>query len=205
MPKEFRQSDVTKNKGMKKYKILYVDPPYLYKNFTEKKQGSPKKHYSGLTVNELCNLPVQNIADKNCVLFLWCPGTKIMDGDHIKIMSAWGFRPVTFAFVWKKTYKNGNPYCGIGFYSRQDCEFCLLGIKGRLKRQSAKVRQSIVAPMKRPHSSKPPEVRNKIVELFGDLPKIELFARPPIPSNWTATGLEYDKTDIHDFLRAQKC
>lgn len=81
-------------------------------------------------------------------------------------------------------------FMGMGSYSRQNSEFCLLGIKGKMKRQSASVRQ-VVMSSREEHSKKPNEVRDRIVQLFGDLPRIELFARQHAPG-WDVWGDEVE-------------
>jgi len=184
-----------------KYSIIYIDPPYKFQNWTEKKNGSPVQHYSPLTNEEIQNLKIGEISEKNAAIFLWMPSVKIIEGLHVKFFESWDFRPVSVAFVWRKLYKSGKPYTGIGFWTRNDSEFCLLGIKGRMDRKSTKVLQTIESPVVRPHSTKPPIVRDKIIELLGDLPRIELFARPPLITGWDMLGLEIDGKDIRDALK----
>jgi len=80
---------------------------------------------------------------------------------------------------------------GLGSWSRSNAEICLLGFKGKLKRQSASVRQIVYSPIEE-HSKKPDEVKGRIVELMGDLPRVELFARQQSPG-WDSWGNEVDK------------
>jgi len=183
-----------------KHKILLLDPPYLFRNFTEKKHGSPKKHYNGLTIEQLCKLPIGEIADDNAVMFLWIPCTKIVDGAHLELFNAWNFKPVTLAFCWRKIYKSGKPYTGLGFWCRNDVELCLLGKRGKISRKSNNVKQTIEAPVLKPHSTKPAIFRDKMVELVGDLPRIEIFARPPIIIGWSMVGYEITGRDIKEDL-----
>ncbi len=188
---------------MKKYNIIYIDPPYKFYNWTDKKHGAAASHYSGLADIEIQNLPMGSITDDNCAMLLWMPSVKIVEGKHVDFFESWGFRPVSIAFVWRKKYVSGKPYTGLGFWTRNDCEFCMLGLKGKIKRQSTKVLQTIEAPMIRPHSSKPTIVRDKIVELFGDLPRIELFSRNKnkFENGWVHAGFEVDQQDIKDALQ----
>jgi len=98
-------------------------------------------------------------------------------------------------FSWIKTNKrSGTPFFGIGYYTKSNCEVCLLGIKGRLPVISNKVSSVIISP-RREHSRKPDIVREKIVELFGDLPRIELFARQSTPG-WDVWGNEVESDII---------
>lgn len=185
-----------------KFKIIYVDNPLQFQNWTKKKNGAAISHYNTLSTNDLCALPVNKIADNNSVIFSWTSLAKLK--ESIEIIEAWGFEFISTAFVWNKTYKNNKPYCGLGFYTRSGAEICLLGKKGKApKRLSASVRQVITYPVKQPHSSKPPETRDRILQLFGDLPRIELFSREPsrIKDGWVHVGWEVDNQDIRDSLK----
>ena len=93
------------------------------------------------------------------------------------MFESWGFKYVTLGFSWIKTYKkSGTPCFGIGYYTKSNCEVCLLGIKGKLKPITNTISRCIISE-RREHSRKPDEVRERIVQLFGNLPRIELFAR----------------------------
>jgi N6-adenosine-specific RNA methylase IME4 len=182
----------------KRYSIILSDVPHSYQNWSEKKNGAAKSHYKCLSTADLCALPVEKIAEDNSVLLFWTGFPKLI--ESLEIIKAWGFEYKTTAFVWNKTYADGHPYCGLGFYTRSGSEACLLATRGKpLKRMSHGVRQIISAPVKKPHSSKPYIVRDKIVELFGEQTRIELFARECMPG-WYAIGNEIDGKDIRDSL-----
>ena len=118
---------------------------------------------------------MQNLADKNCVLFLWCTFPKLPEA--LKLIEAWGYTFKTVGFVWIKQNKSGKGYfLGLGWWTRSNAEICLIAVKGKPKRKSASVRQLLFSPVEE-HSKKPDEARDKIIELMGDLPRIELFAR----------------------------
>jgi site-specific DNA-methyltransferase (adenine-specific) len=137
---------------------------------------------------EIVNLPVADLADDNCALFLWCTFPYLE--DQIKLFHVWGFQYKTLGFSWIKTNSiNGKPFFGVGYYAKSNCEICLMGTKGRMIPVSDKVSSVVIAP-RREHSRKPDEVRERIVELFGDIPRIELFARPPVPPGWDCWGNE---------------
>ena len=122
--------------------------------------------------DEIAKLPIQRITVKNCILFLWVTFPNLIDG--IKLFDAWGFKYTTLGFSWVKTNpKNGKPFFGIGYYAKSNCEICLMGVKGKMK----PVSNSVSSSPRQEHSKKPNEVRERIVELFGDMPRIELFAR----------------------------
>jgi N6-adenosine-specific RNA methylase IME4 len=159
----------------KKYNIIYADPPWFYND--QGCQGTMANHYNGMKLEDICNLPVKDICDDNCILFLWA--TYPMLKESIKVIEAWGFTYKTIAFQWiKLNKKNGKPFYGLGRWTRGNTEPCLLATKGKPKRVSNSVFQLIEEPRKR-HSEKPVIIRNKIIELVGDIPRIELFARPP--------------------------
>lgn len=145
-------------------------------------------------------LRVGDLADENCAHFMWVTAPFLPDG--IRLMKVYGFRYVTVGFTWAKTNKkSGTLFWGMGHSTRACSEFCLLGMKGKVKRESASVHSVVMSPIRK-HSAKPPEVRDRIVELYGDIPRVELYAREQAPG-WTATGLEYDGKDIKDFINEQ--
>jgi len=167
---------------MKKYQIIYADPPWSYKVWSEDKkvaQGTAKSHYSTMKIEDICNLKVNEIADKNCKLFLWATPPCLKEA--LEVMKAWGFEYKTIVFCWIKTNpKSGTPFFGIGHWTASNCEIVLAGLKkgGVLNRQSKSISQVVMSPRGN-HSCKPSIIRNNIVELCGDLPRIELFARKP--------------------------
>lgn len=161
------------NTTNKKYSIIYADPPWNYEQ--SRLSGAAKHHYPTMTLQELCALPVAGLADKDSALFLWA--TFPMLNEALKLIKAWGFTYKTAAFVWIKQNKRAHTwFFGLGFWTRSNAEVCLLAIRGHPKRRSAKVHQLIVSPVEQ-HSKKPAEARDKIVELMGDVPRLELFAR----------------------------
>lgn len=132
-----------------------------------------------MSIEELCTLPVSEIAEKDCVLFLWATFPQLKEA--LQLIKAWGFQYKTVAFVWLKTNKKaGTWFYGLGFWTRGNAEICLLATKGHPKRQAKNVHQLIVSPIEA-HSKKPEKARENIVPLMGDLPKIELFARKESP------------------------
>lgn len=83
---------------MKKYKIIYADPPWRYAR--SKVQGAAEKHYPTMSIEELCALPVKEIADKDCILFLWATFPQLKEA--LQLIKAWGFTYKSVAFVWLK-------------------------------------------------------------------------------------------------------
>ena len=173
----------------KKYSIIYADPPWRYE--MKKGQGVAENHYSTMGIEEICSLPVQEICEKDCALFLWVTFPQLPEA--FRVIKAWGFRYKTVAFVWIKLNRSGNGYFfGLGYWTRGNAEICLLAVRGKPKRISRKVFQLIFSPLQE-HSKKPAEARERIVELMGDLPRIELFARQRSPG-WDAWGNEVESS-----------
>jgi len=191
----------------KKYQIIYADPPWKFTGLGSKgirsgkmREDKPNLHrtirleekYPTMTVDELKALPVKDLADENSVLFLWTT-----DGHlpfAIEIMRSWGFEYATVAFVWNKKEKSGNQVCYYGYWTMKGTELCLLGRRGKVKPVRHNVRQ-LVEAIRYNHSQKPDEIRDRIVQLMGDLPRIELFARKRTPG-WDVWGNEVE--DLQD-------
>jgi len=134
------------------------------------------------------SLPIADISADNSCLFLWT--TMPMIPVALSVIEAWGFEYKTVAFVWVKTTKHGKLAWGMGNWTRANSELVLLGIKGKPKRIDAGVHQVVRVPS-RGHSRKPVEVRDRIVKLMGDTPRVELFARDKV-EGWDAWGNEVE-------------
>ena len=140
-------------------------------------------------IDELCALPVETLADRDCLLFLWAtfPQQPLQDLQNMKYV--FPFKPV--AFVWLKlNRKSPTWFYGLGYWTRGNAEICLLAKRGQPKRHSKSVHQFIISPVEE-HSKKPDITREKIIALAGDLPRAELFARQKIPG-WDVWGNEVD-------------
>lgn len=166
----------------KKYNIIYADPPWSYND--KNPQGSALKHYPTMGIDDICALPVKDLADENAALFVWATYPTLP--YVFKVIDAWGFKYKTLAFQWVKNYKNGKPFFGIGHWTRSNTEPCFLAVKGDIKRLNNSVSQLIFSEIRR-HSEKPPETRELITKLMGDLPRIELFARQSA-QGWDSWG-----------------
>ena len=170
----------------KKYQIIYADPPWSYRN------SGPKAvvafQYPTMSQNQIEKLPIQKIADTPSVLFLWATFPHLQDA--LNVIAAWGFEYLTLGFSWLKINKNGSPFFGVGYYAKSNQEVCLMGVKGKAHSLvvSNSVSSVIIAERHR-HSEKPAIVRDKIVQLFGGLPRIELFARQKV-DGWDCWGNE---------------
>jgi N6-adenosine-specific RNA methylase IME4 len=175
----------------KKYQIIYADPPWSIGNpVPPKRLGKEvKDHYGVMTPEVIKSLPVQNIAEDNCMLFIWVTFPNLPLG--LEVINSWGFKYKTLGFSWIKTNpKNGKLFFGIGYYTKSNCEVCLIGVKGKAIKASDSVSSALIAP-RGSHSSKPNEVRDRIVQFVGDVPRIELFARTKTPG-WDVWGNEVE-------------
>lgn len=177
----------------KKYSIIYADPPWHYRMYSKKGAGrTAESHYPTMTIEDICALPVGKLADKDCALFLWATLPQLWEA--FSVIKAWGFSYKTVAFVWVKlNKKTPSLFWGMGCWTRANVELCLLATKGKPHRQSAKVHQVIATPIEA-HSKKPDITRDKIVDLLGDLPRIELFARQRT-AGWDVWGNEVECTE----------
>ena len=150
-----------------------------------------------MSLPEIQALPIQDIADDNCALFLWA--TDPLLPQAIDLIQKWGFNYKTVAFYWCKLNRSSplewwgerDFFTGMGYWTRANTEICLLGTRGKPKRKSASVRRLVVAP-RREHSRKPDVVADRIVHLMGDVPRVELFARASRPG-WAVWGNEISK------------
>ena len=140
-----------------------------------------------MSIEELCALPVSELAEKDSALFLWATFPQLPEA--LRLIRAWGFTYKTVAFVWLKTNRKARTwFYGLGFWTRGNAEICLLATKGHPKRKAAGIHQFIISPIEQ-HSKTADETRDKIVALMGDLPRIELFARHT-PPGWDVWGNE---------------
>lgn len=173
----------------KKYEVIYADPPWRYndKRTGKKISGGAVNHYPTMKFPEIQKLPVKDIAADNCMLFLWVTFPMLKEG--LQLIEDWGFTYKTLGFSWIKTNKkSGTPFFGIGYYTKSNCEVCLLGVKGKPFKVSNSVSSVLISP-KEEHSKKPDKARDKIVQLCGDVSRIELFARQQY-SGWDCWGNE---------------
>lgn len=172
-----------------KYSIIYADPPWTFKTYSSK--GKEKKsaecHYPCIKKEDIQNLPVAKLAERDCVLFLWVTFPCLEEG--LELIKKWGFVYKTCGFNWiKKNKKSDSLFWGLGYWTRANSELCLIATKGNPKRVSKSVHQVIMTPIEQ-HSKKPEIVRTKIKELCGDVASIELFARQ-YAEGWDCWGNE---------------
>lgn len=131
--------------------------------------------------------------------FIWATYPNLKDA--LEVIEAWGFKYKTVGFTWvKKNKKADSWFWGLGYYTRSNAEICLIATKGKPKVQSRSVHQVIDTPIEK-HSKKPSCVREKIVSLMGNLPRIELFARQKV-DGWDAWEMRYELVSIYVLVGA---
>lgn len=192
------------------YSIIYADPPWFY---NDRKCGSAKfglgsvGTYGCLTTEQICGIPVDKwTAPEGAVCFLWATWPNLPAA--IRVLEAWGFTYKTLGWCWVKTNRvNGEPFFGPGFYTKANTEPCLFGVRGKshprpIVNTISQILESpgdtLVSPARvGKHSEKPALARDRIVELFGDLPRLEMFARQRA-EGWDAWGNEINPLDALD-------
>jgi N6-adenosine-specific RNA methylase IME4 len=167
----------------KKYPVIYADPPWLFKNYSEKGEGrNPNQHYKCMPLEEIKALPVQELAADNCVLLMWVYNPMLPEA--LELFKAWGFEFKTVGFVWSKQR------ISTGYWTRSMTEQCWLATRGKPSRKDMGVRQVLEAPPLE-HSQKPALFYDRIEKLCAG-PYVELFARTR-RQGWDAWGNETEK------------
>lgn len=184
----------------KKFSIVLADPPWEYND--KNCNGAAGQQYKTLKQPDLCGLGehVKAMTQRDALLFLWA--TMPLIPEALELIDAWGFEYKTVAFVWLKRNKVNLStwFFGLGRWTRGNAEIVMLAKRGKPSRVANNVFQLIEAPVAR-HSAKPPVTKDRIVQLAGDLPRIELFARESTPG-WVPVGNEIDGRDIREALPA---
>ena len=162
----------------KKYKTIYADPPWQFQNRTGKVAPEHKRlnRYETLQIDDIKKIPVADVAEEKCHLYLWIPNALLPEG--LAVMQAWGFEYKT-NLIWEKVRKDGMPDGrGVGFYFRNVTEMLLFGIKGNNNRtlDAGRTQVNLIRAMKKEHSRKPEEFV-QLIEKCSSAPFLELFAR----------------------------
>src|SRR5262249_22965679 len=167
---------------IKRYGVIYADPPWNFKNFSERGTGrNAVAHYQCMDFSQLAAMQPQRWAARDCVLFLWA--TDPLLPKALELIEAWDFAYKTVGFYWAKTNKHadlealspGDFFTGLGYWSRANVEQCLLATRGSPPRRAKDVKRLVISP--RPeHSRKPDEIYGRIERLARG-PYLEIFAR----------------------------
>lgn len=186
----------------KKYNVIYADPPWSYNDkFSSKTTGDFRfkgagSVYDTMSVSEIKAMPIADLADKDCVLFIWAVSPLLPEA--MDVINAWGFKYKTIAFNWVKTTNTGMFVSNLGRWTMGSCEICLLATKGSPKRIDRTIKQLVISERKE-HSRKPDIIRKLIVDLMGDVPRVELFAR----GNKDRDMFDFNKFDGWDLFGNQ--
>lgn len=170
------------------YGTILADPPWQFENRTGKIAPEHKRltRYDTMTLDEICALPVEQVAADPSHLYLWVPNALLPHG--LQVMEAWGFRYVS-NIVWHKVRKDGgSDGRGVGFYFRNVTELLLFGVRGKNARtlDPARSQVNMIQSRKREHSRKPDE-QYEIIQASSWGPYLELFSRGWRPG-WAAWG-----------------
>jgi N6-adenosine-specific RNA methylase IME4 len=172
-------SDCTAPPTGRRYPILYADPPWRYEHVPFKPSSLCENFYPTMTLEDICRLPVADLATPDAVLFLWAPSPLLFQASSA--LTAWGFSYRT-NFVWVKDRP------GLGFWARQQHELLLVATLGDPPTPSPRsVPASVISAPRREHSRKPDEAYALIEGMYPDFPRIELFARHARPG-WARWG-----------------
>lgn len=171
------------------FKTILADPPWRFTNRTGKVAPEHKRlgRYATMSLEEICDLPVETITAKDAHLYLWVPNALLPEG--IRVLESWGFRYVS-NIIWAKRRKDGGPDGrGVGFYFRNVTEILLFGVRGSMRTlPPARSQVNMIESRKREHSRKPDE-QYDLIERCSPGPYLEMFARYP-QDGWTAWGDE---------------
>lgn len=164
----------------KKYSVIYADPPWKY-DHSKAANRNIENHYPTMELVELCTLPVAELCNHPCILFMWATAPKLEQA--LAVLNAWGFTYTTCG-VWDKQH------IGMGYYFRQQTELLLIGKKGDMPSPPVESRSPSLYSEKRGKHSQKPDYYYKLVErMYPDYPKIELFSRNK-RENWDNWGNE---------------
>lgn len=186
---------------MSKYHLIYSDPPWKFGSRGVRSGMYDKLDYPQLSVIEIGKLNVKSISEKNAALFLWVPSAFLMDAGEI--MNLWGFKYIRVEAVWEKIKKSGKKHKVCGPWGMNEAEYLLMGIRGVMckKQVNKKNLETIVTTeYTGKHSEKPAIFRDRIEYRFGNISRVEMFARTKI-IGWSCIGNEIDGKDIREVLK----
>jgi N6-adenosine-specific RNA methylase IME4 len=166
------------NEAKNRYSMIVADPPW---SRNQKGARGAQMHYDLMSLDEILNLPVKDLAAENSVCWLWVTNSTIDDGYDV--LRKWGFEPKAI-LTWFKF----RPQLGLGVYLRNDTEHVLLGTRGKMPIHVKNQPSWFIAPTAR-HSEKPREFFAIAERCYPDGEKLELFARSRQPG-WDVWGLE---------------
>ena len=172
---------------MKKYQIIYADPAWVYKDKSKSHGGGAESHYKCTATDEMGQIRIP--AEDNAECIMWCTYPMLEDGA--KLLKWWGFKYKSVFFTWVKINKDGSIYMGMGRRTRGNAEIALVGTKGKgVKRVDAGIYNTQLHPRTK-HSEKPDAFRKDIEKHYGNVTRLELFARQKT-EGWDVWGNEVE-------------
>lgn len=169
------------------FSLIYADCPWTFVTRTTKGRGrcpDGRGHYGVMTLDDIKALPVSDICTSNAVLALWAVNPMLPQA--FAVMAAWGFG-YRSCHTWAKRTSTGRCWAfGTGYWFRSTTEHLLIGVRGHWRPRNRRTRSLTESPI-REHSRKPDEIRDMLVDLVGDVARVELFARTAAPG-WSAWG-----------------
>ena len=177
--------------------VILADPPWMYNSRRATSSGwhgSARKHYRGLSLDDLKALPVRDLAAPSGVCLIWSVASKLPDACDL--IASWGYDYRGVFLTWIKTTAAGKPALGTGLYHRSNTEFLIFGVRGQVTPLLSGVHDAsgiLTAPRTR-HSEKPAETHARVEYVFGGpgvQKRCELFARgaaADLPDGWTGWG-----------------
>jgi N6-adenosine-specific RNA methylase IME4/ParB-like chromosome segregation protein Spo0J len=161
------------------YPVIYADPPWRY-DYAASDSRQIENQYPTMSIEDLCALPVSDLAAPDAVLFLWATCPKLPEA--MRLITAWGFEYKTSA-IWDKQK------IGMGYYFRQQHELLLVATRGKIPAPlpDARPKWSIYSEPRDKHSAKPAHFAEVIETMYPDLDRIELFCRAP-REGWAVWG-----------------
>lgn len=186
--------------GDQKFTTILADPPWQFQNRTGKVAPEHKRlnRYPTMNFDDIKQIPVDQVADEKCHLYLWVPNALLPEG--LELLKAWGFEYKT-NIIWEKVRKDGQPDGrGVGFYFRNVTEVLLFGIKGKSNRtlDAGRSQVNLIRTMKREHSRKPDEIF-PIIESCSSAPYLEMFARG-VRKGWVLWGNQANEDYSPDWI-----
>ena len=189
------------------FDLGYSDPAWRFRNWSMEmatKMGEKwgrangRPIYPVMITEDICDMPVGKLFGKDSIMLMWA--TYPMLPDALRVMDAWNFEFKTVAFTWVKLNPSGvGWHFGLGYHTHGNPEIVLLGTRGNgLRRMDKAIANLIIAPRGR-HSAKPQIVRDRIERLYGDVSRLELFAREAAP-NWARWGNEVQPSEGTELL-----
>lgn len=173
------------------FSVLLADCPWNYKTRGRSAANTPQTHYSTMTIQQLKELPVASVCDKNCALFFWVVDW-MKPSDCQSVAEAWGFTYRTRAWTWIKSNPSGfGFFAGRGFYTQSNPEDCWLFVRGSMP-VSAHDELSLIYSAVGDHSHKPDDQYRKIERLYPGRRYLELFSRRKGRPNWSYWGNEVE-------------